>query len=72
MVDVRGNVIGKHKGVSFYTVDSATAFDIKDQNQSSKLGAGVLDCRGNISPANLESRYKGPLYVLGKDVGGTG
>ena len=71
VVDVRGNVIGKHKGVPFYTVGQRHGFSIsKIKNQSSKLGAGVSRLPREISsPANLESRYKGPLYVLGKDVG---
>ena len=79
VVDVRSNVIGKHKGIEFYTIGQRHGFTInskiKDQpldsaqGKNPKLGVRSLGEVGRESSTFEGTIYRGPLYVVAKDVG---
>lgn len=83
VTDTQGRVIGRHRGVEFYTIGQRHGFAVnsklKDQISKPKLkteNGGDNSSRDKIDVAARRtfevlpsaSVYNGPLYVIGKDV----
>ena len=79
VVDINGDIIGRHKGVEFYTIGQRHGFDVVDSRVgiSPAAIASRIKTRAALSLAHAAdyrvnssttSRYSGPWYVVGKDI----